>query len=441
MSDTKDCIDQTRTRKRKCPSGEQCDDDSATPTMPAEAKPGRGCDGDDAPVDPSSSSSRLTSVVESWEVKHDNDESSSVEALLAVPVDFIFFECRSLQATGGSAPPHRRRTLLSRSEAAVLLRTSQLASEMDVLQSVASAAMDRARLCRGYGEWIARNPSTNAYVRSVLPLLSVHGVRVPSQAVSHIAAETERVLSELERCAIALRQFAEQNWSVAESLRDAFGLEGGEAGEPSPSVGAGAASAAGNGLGREKRIAGEVEEAVCTRIEGLLSMASTGVIGETNSDTGAKHGDVAVDAFETVMDIHSGNFVPMRDLCRRLLGKCEGRDIKSFNRLENRDSNNTGGDILNEMDVARGGADSTSLLKVAMHEVSKVENSSSASKMEESNAVCPAVPTNYLARLNKTNEDGSANQRKGKIGNSQGTDVVGHNTQDAVAALTVLAST
>uniref|UniRef100_A0A7S4JYA6 Uncharacterized protein n=1 Tax=Odontella aurita TaxID=265563 RepID=A0A7S4JYA6_9STRA len=254
------------------------------------------------------------------------DESSSVETLLTVPLDFIFCESPRTPSTGtagplaaargmgGTQPPpsalsyRRRKTLLSRSEAAVLLRVNQLAVEMDVLQSVASKALDRTRLCRDIRGRIercgrsARRRIGSAYLRPLLPLLQVHGADVPRWAVAHVASETGRVLSELEGCAAALRQFAEQNWSVAEQLCDAFGYD------------ENTLSTTGTGLGREKRAVAEVEEAVSSRIEGLVAMATQ---EHDHSEGGIE--DDCFDAFDIGTDKETGEFLPMNKLCRQLL--------------------------------------------------------------------------------------------------------------------------
>jgi hypothetical protein len=214
---------------------------------------------------------------------------SSVEELLSVPLNVIFREVPS--SSTQSATQQRRKPLLTRAEAQCLVKVSQLAHEVDVIVGVSSEVLSRQRWCRIFGKSIEGVP----LLRSVLPVLAVHGHVIPKKALANVQAELERVLYELEACASALRQYSEQNWTLSESLMDAFGDSCDEA--------------PGQELAKEKRCMAEIEEEVCTRIESLLGMLA------------AKEEDNAPqDAFDQAMDSDSGRFVSMQTFCYKLLG-------------------------------------------------------------------------------------------------------------------------
>jgi hypothetical protein len=210
---------------------------------------------------------------------------SSVEELLSVPLNVIF---RQVPSSTTHSATQRRKPLLTRAEAQCLVRTSQLAHEVDVLVEVSSEVLSRQRWCRIFAKSIEGIP----LLRSVLPVLAVHGQVIPKQTLANVEAELERVLYELEGCSSALRQYSEQNWTLFESLMDAFGD----------------CEAPGQELAKEKRSRAEIEEEVCNRIESLLGMA-------TKEDS-----DAPQDAFDQATDSDSGRFVSMQMLCCELLG-------------------------------------------------------------------------------------------------------------------------
>lgn len=221
---------------------------------------------------------------------HDND--SSVEELLSVPLHIIFREVPS-SAHHSSLSATRRKPLLTRAEAQCLVKTSQIAREVDVIVNMACEVLSRQRWCRSFGQSIEGVP----LLRSVLPVLAVHGHVIPTRALATVQGELDHVLYELEMCASALRQYSDQNWTLSESLMDALSD----------------CEAPGQELAKEKRKMAEIEEEVCTRIERLLGMVS--MTGEGNSAE-----TLAEDAFHQAMDSDSGQFVSMQMFCDRLLG-------------------------------------------------------------------------------------------------------------------------
>jgi len=208
---------------------------------------------------------------------------SSVEHLLSVPLEIVF-----RQAASGA---HKRKPLLTRAEAQCLVKTAQLAHEVDVIVQVSSEALSRQVWCTSFAQTIQGIP----LLRSVLPILSVHGNDVTSSALTNVQGELERALLELQACASGLRQYSEQNWTLSESLLDAVGN----------------APSSGQELAREKRMIAEIQEEVCTRIDALLNMS----VWSANDAA-----DTVEDAFQQATDPETGQFVSMQQYCCRLFG-------------------------------------------------------------------------------------------------------------------------
>ncbi|KAI2499901.1 hypothetical protein MHU86_14571 [Fragilaria crotonensis] len=88
-------------------------------------------------------------------------------------------------------------------------------------------------------------------------MLELHGKLLPQAALSYFQVELERVIGSLEVCTTALKQSSEQNWTMSESLLDAFG---GSAVISSAHV-----------LANEKRILSDLQEELSKRIEHLTT--------------------------------------------------------------------------------------------------------------------------------------------------------------------------
>jgi hypothetical protein len=217
----------------------------------------------------------------------------SVERLLSVPLEVIFRKV----ASGNRSKP-----LLTRAEAQCLVKTTQLAHQVDAIVQVSFQALSRQVWCKDFAESIQTVP----LLRSVLPLLVVHGTQTTNGALAQVQTELDGVLSELEACAAALQQYSEQNWTLAESLMDAFG--GGDM-----------PLSSGQDLAREKRIIAEIQEEVCARCQSVLKMSAS------------LDGTTVEDAFEQARDQQSGQFVSMQEYCRRLFGADKTNDSKQSN--------------------------------------------------------------------------------------------------------------
>ncbi len=224
----------------------------------------------------------------------------SVEAMLSVPLEVIFRESppTSLLSMTQHQQQHnqRHKPLLTRVEAHTLIRTSQLAFEIDVLVELTSDALSDKIWCRSMSQKLERK--NNAFLKPLLPLLAIHGDMVPNAALRTFRRQLDVVMVELEKCVSALRQYSEQNWTVAESLMDALGYQLDDADDGSV--------AAVSPLATEKRMIGDIEEEVCRRIESLLGVAAA----TTKSGDKCNHRDALV------LDLD----ISMKDFCNRLFG-------------------------------------------------------------------------------------------------------------------------
>lgn len=247
--------------------------------------------------------------------------SCSVEALLSVPNDFIFRDTRTgpqMNRGDRGSPAINKQKLFSRSEAQTALQVAMLASELDIVLSLVYEALDRSQKCKVYRQYIERGnldsnaaPSTSlVYLRALLPLLDVH-VKTAEKALTHVTSETVgigRILNDLEKCAMELRKFAEQNWNMADQFDWAM-LPGQT-----------------NLLSAEKRAIAEIEEQVAERILTLRGMAFVSG-GRENG------GEIAEsDAFEKT-DEGKDRFTSMNEFCIKVFAKSSLSETSQQERL------------------------------------------------------------------------------------------------------------
>jgi hypothetical protein len=175
----------------------------------------------------------------------------SVERLLSVPLEILF---RQVPSTSASSLSHKRKPLLTRAEARLLSKTTLLAAEMDTILHVSSQALSQQVWCAQFSQSIESVP----WLRSVVGLLRVHSTHISSAALHHLQQEMNRILQDLSSCAAALAHYAEQNWTVSESLLDAFGDDG-------------TLLSSGQELAQHKKFLAELQEEVSSRIQTLLN--------------------------------------------------------------------------------------------------------------------------------------------------------------------------
>jgi hypothetical protein len=173
----------------------------------------------------------------------------SIEQHLSIPLVVMFRQASS---------SNRSKPLLTRAEAQAMLRINMLSQEVDCLVQLASEALDKKRWCKSMEPTLVSHP----VLRSLVPLLHCHGKNHPTKALAYIQQELSRVLHEMTSLATMIQQFAEQNFTLAESLLDALGD---------------------NALAEEKKLLGDLEEELSGRCNGLLQMTEGQLPFETQN--------------------------------------------------------------------------------------------------------------------------------------------------------------
>jgi len=277
-------------------------------------------------------------------------EEESIESLLSVPVDF-FLPLENQAQPNPRRPTQQQRFI--RKEAWQLLLVRFLASEMDCLLSLSISILMQLSACKqsihrllnicgtscGSEDIMVslerkktdpdKQPNSSANeenneqihlppaipisiaLRAVLPLLVIHGENYCNDQLSYIQQQLSTCLTQLQQCSQTILQFSEQNLAVADQLMQVAQneLEDDNEGYSTPISNSGL-------LAQEKRLVGEIEEAVHTRIEHVLRMAAfcDGAVKQEEQEVD----DDGVDAFELAKDEQTGSFVSMEKLCKQL---------------------------------------------------------------------------------------------------------------------------
>jgi hypothetical protein len=185
----------------------------------------------------------------------------SVQTFLSVPLPIIF---RCLDGGGR----RRHKPLMTRTEAQLLLSVTELARELDVLLEFSPQALER----QVQSQMIRSDIQDIPTFRSLVPSLVVHGEHIPQQALAHLELELDRVLASCQACASNLKQHSEQNWTMSDSLLDAFGPD----------------DVRGQALAKEKRGLSDLEEELSKRLEhltnGAAALSKEFIFGEYDQD-------------------------------------------------------------------------------------------------------------------------------------------------------------
>lgn len=198
----------------------------------------------------------------------------TVETMLAVPLEYIFRDVSmiSTDISVGWSPAtprsntfqakhptndttnHRSKPLLSRIEAQLFLQVNTLSYEMDALTSVSVTALQQRVQCREFSTSLQR--TDHPYLRPIVSVLHAYHETMPNVTIQQVSKEMkDRIIPEFQHLIRQLRQFSEQNWTLADTLDD---------GQPNSNAGYH------NLLANEKRKLSDLQEEVCQRIEGLL---------------------------------------------------------------------------------------------------------------------------------------------------------------------------
>ena len=191
--------------------------------------------------------------------KDDNDDKNSVESLLAIPLHVLF------RVVPGSSRPW-----LTRNETQCLLHVNNLATELDVLVQTSEKALSQQLRDRQFSNQVERN-AHNPFLRPLIPLLRCH-TGLLQNGLLLIQKELDRILSEFHICATTLRQSAEQNWTLSESLLDAV-YDSSDHHQHHHHLHHYSSST--QSLAQEKRMVAELEEEVVARMEQFLLVERT----------------------------------------------------------------------------------------------------------------------------------------------------------------------
>jgi len=212
---------------------------------------------------------------------------SSVEAMIAVPLEFILREVgpqQQQQHQHQGRSQRKSKPLLSRAEAQVFLNVGMLAHAMDSLVASSAVVLEKRHRYNSYRENRLLDDGTGTGTRRIDPrllplgtLLHTLGRYVPDQALSRLNDELESVMSQLRASADKLRQFSEQNWQTSERFLDAAIDDSGEGG---------ASTSWGSVVAMDSRRLSDVQDELCNRIDKLLSVNVDGLgIIETGTES------------------------------------------------------------------------------------------------------------------------------------------------------------
>lgn len=290
----------------------------------------------------------------------DKEEEETIESLLSVPISFIL--CGGVsknkstknklgQQRGKNGSGSRR---MLRSEAMTLINIRLLSVELDSLMSIIFNTLLKLRSCRDSVDRVLglqnklqfdrnQNPpkkevendentrdflsrpiyscdSTLALqTRALLPLLYVHGERTCLPSLKKMTSEIERVLSELHSCGVALRQCSEQNLCISQQLTDMFSIEMDFDEDITNAI---RQKSKGGALAREKKLIGDVENEVCTRIENLLEMGfehNSGSLSNHVQINDEKEQSPFKTPFQMARCCQTGRYMSMESFCNDLM--------------------------------------------------------------------------------------------------------------------------
>ncbi len=166
-------------------------------------------------------------------------EHLSITAMLSVPLELIFRQLHE-------------KPLLTRAEGQCFIKINLLVQEMDGLVQVAEKMLRQRTRYKGFQT--ALEECKSPLLRPV-PILVRIFENQTTTALQGVQGSLAILMVELSSCSALLRQSAEQNWSVSESLLDAMGGQASQL------------------LALEKRHLAELEEEISRRIDALMSMA------------------------------------------------------------------------------------------------------------------------------------------------------------------------
>ena len=264
---------------------------------------------------------------------------STIESLLAVPLEIIFRQI----SNANNSNNNKGKPLLTRAEARCFLKIAMLAQEMDCLVQTSNEALNQRLWCRSFGQTLLLHgtpqPSPaatadgsattssvcNPFLRPMLPLLTLLGSILTTNALQGVEEELRRILVNLHHCRQSLRQFSEQNWTLSDSLLEALGHEENSEAEDDEEKWMNSQNDAtsnlpkGAVLAREKRRLSDLEEEVCNRIDSLLGQAAESTDDTTASQRESQQQEREEDDSELERNTKDSNSSKtMADVCAQL---------------------------------------------------------------------------------------------------------------------------
>jgi hypothetical protein len=239
-------------------------------------------------------------------------DCTTLNYLLSVPLEIVFCQIPNDKNTNTSnthtninskEQQQQGKPLLTRAEARCLLRITSLSQEWDLLMNTQTDSLQRSIWSKFFQHKIVtgtppsrgmfppppppapcpgRNNNSHPYLRPLLPLLQVQGGPLVTRQTLHLLdAEMQYVIEQLLQCQQSLRQFAEHNWTLSESLWDAIGhdkdndtrdLSQQQQQQQQQQQGGADLIIPNKGalLAREKRRLSDMEQELCERIDALM---------------------------------------------------------------------------------------------------------------------------------------------------------------------------
>lgn len=164
----------------------------------------------------------------------------SYQDRLRVPLAVVFLE-------------HNKKPLLTKSEAHIFLEVRALAHRLDTLVNLVERALEPQVSLDGWNQDLQR--VNEPYLRPLASLIHFHQQTLPNLVLERTNGQLQDIQTDLQHCQHFLRQYSEQNWTLAETLQDAgpFGLK----------------------LADKKRILSDIQEEIARRIETMHEEGTT----------------------------------------------------------------------------------------------------------------------------------------------------------------------
>ena len=234
-----------------------------------------------------------------------SNATASVEKLLSVPLELIMMRAAPLPCSVSNTTEEQQqqqRPLILRSEAWSLLQVNLLSYEIDKLIGLSIESLSKMNDCFQYGEDLVvdQNERQKAYHFKLVALLPLLGSikKCCIATVEYVTNEMRLIMDKLEALQVSLRQFSEQNLSIAEQLEEMMNMTGNTSKNNQDIV-------------NEKKCVGKIELEICSRIEMLIETMNTVSVGKIpNTDNTQQVCDLI---FEELFD--DTNFVSMYDFC------------------------------------------------------------------------------------------------------------------------------